>query len=527
MKHKVLWLGVVLAALFWQTAAAADCDYCTAIQGTSPPYRTVTDLAGGENSNLLIRMALLYHGAIADIEATDDNGWTMLHWAVEVVNNDSYGGYGAQYTWGSGNLNQINFNEQVYQAAKVYMHKRANPNKVNHAGETALMRAVLKNDERMVNILLGNEILTADDLHSDLSVQNRFANTEQNNDDIIGTLPYQKNVIGGFSPLMYAVRHADFAIVSAVWQALMDLGGDVNDTDNDGNTALFHSASRVDSNSIGRLLAYTPGINMTTVNNAGENLLQHVIHHNHITLMLDITSIADSTAAFYNYQNADGYTPLMLAAQLGRTEIVGIMITRTRVSPYINNTRERNAFMEAAYFGHTDILRLLYDRYGVNADGEIRSPQYADFNVPQTINVAYMDAVDDSGASALLAAADGGHSAAVWFLVGVGANPDIKSNAGNTPLLYIAKNNDVESLSPFIIEEVLNPNLANADGITPLMLAASLGHVDFVKALLIFSDVDPFLLDNNGLSALSHARSQDTDKHREIVKSLRERIGKL
>ena len=221
MKHKVLWLGVVLAALFWQTAAA-DCDYCTAIQGTSPPYRTVTDLAGGENSNLLIRMALLYHGAIADIEATDDNGWTMLHWAVEVVNNDSYGGYGARYIWGSGNQNELSFNEQVYQAAKVYMHKRANPNIINDSGETALLRAVAKNDARMVNIILGNEVLIADNLHWEPSPQNAFANTEQNNDDRIGAAPHVKHVFSGVSPLMYAVRHADIDVVQAVSQALTD-----------------------------------------------------------------------------------------------------------------------------------------------------------------------------------------------------------------------------------------------------------------------------------------------------------------
>ena len=145
-------LILIAAALATSPASAADCDYCTAIQGTSPPYRTVTDLAG-ENSNLLISIALLYHGTIADLEATDDNGWTMLHWAVEVVNNDSYGGYDAQYTQVSGNQNELSFNEQVYQAAKVYMHKRANPNIVNNVGESALIRAVAKNDERMVNIL--------------------------------------------------------------------------------------------------------------------------------------------------------------------------------------------------------------------------------------------------------------------------------------------------------------------------------------------------------------------------------------
>ena len=515
MKHKVLWLGVVLAALFWQTAAA-DCDYCTAIQGTSPPYnKTVTDLTS-EDSNLLISMALLYQGANDDLEATDDNGWTMLHWAVEVVNNENYGGNSARYTWGSGNLNELSFNEQVYQAAKVYMHKRANPNIINDSGETALLRAVAKNDARMVNIILGNEVLIADNLHWEPSPQNAFANTEQNNDDRIGAAPHVKHVFSGVSPLMYAVRHAALDVVQAVSQALTDAGGTVNDTVNDtdnvGNTALFHYAPRIDNARIGRALVLANGINLTIVNNAGENILQHAIHHNNVALVSDIIlshGDSDTLDNFYNYRNADGNSPLMLAAQLGRTAVVNLLINQPQVNIYLFNNRGRNAFIEAARFGHVDILMALYQI------------------VPPTSRAAYLDIVDTSGASALLAAADGGHLEAVQYLVRLSANPDVKSNAGNTPLLYTAKNNDLESLSPFIIEEVLNPNLANNDGITPLILAASLGNVDFVKALLIFSDADPFLLDNNDLSALAHARSQNTDEHREIVRLLRERIGEL
>ena len=511
--NKTIKIAILtVAALATSFALAADCDYCTAIQGTSPPYDET--LAIVANSNDLTKMALLYDGTIAELESTDDNGWTMLHWATEVVNNDSYGGYDAQYFNDSGEQ-YINFDEQVYQAAKVYMHKRANPNKVNNVGESALMRALAKNDERMVNILLGNEILTADELDKKLSAQNAFANTEQNNDDIIGTLPYQKNVIGGFSPLMYAVRHADFAIVSAVWQALMDLGGDVNDADNFGNTALFHSAQRVDDINIGRLLAYTPGINMTTVNNAGENLLQHVIQHNNVSLMADITSISDFTADFYNHKNADDNTPLILAAQLGRTEIVDFLIKRTGISVNVINNNSRNAFIEAAYSGNVDILRHLYN--------------HASFN---TININYRDNI---GATPLLAAAEQGYSAAVQYLLDIGADPNLPQCAvfistfcvgtGNTPLLYAVKNNDNNTFL-YLAQQGVDYNLANNDGITPLILAASLGHRAAAKALLLYR-ADYTLLDDNGLNALAHARSQDTHNHREIVRLIRERITDL
>ena len=513
MKHKVLWLGVVLAALFWQTAAAADCDYCTAIQGTSPPYDETLALIA--NSNDLTKMALLYQGAIADIEETDDNGWTMLHWAVEVVNNENYGGYGVQYFNDSG-VQYINFDEQVYQAAKVYMHKRANPNKVNNVGESALIRAVAKNDARMVNILLGNEVLTADELDKKLSAQNAFANTEQNNDDRIGAAPYVKNVIGGFSPLMYAVRHADFDIVQAVFQALTDAGGTVNDTVNDtdnvGNTALFHYAPRIDNARIGRALVLVNGINLTIVNNAGENILQHAIHHNNVSLVSDIILFhrdADAFDKFYNHKNADGNTPLILAAQLGRTEIVDLLITRTGISVNVINNNSRNAFIEAAYSGDVDILRHLYNHDSFN-----------------TININYRDNI---GATPLLAAADEGHSAAVQFLLDIGADPNLPQCAvfistfcvgtGNTPLLYAVKNNDNNTFLA-LAQNGADYDLANADGITPLILAANMGNRIAAKALLILG-ADYSLRDNNGLSALEHARSNNTDESRRIVERIR------
>ena len=531
--NKTIRIAILtVTALATSFALAADCDYCTAIQGTSPPYNQTL----APNSNDLTKMALLYVGAIADLEETDDNGWTMLHWAVEVVNNENYGGNSARYTWGSGNLNELSFNEQVYQAAKVYMHKRANPNIINDSGETALLRAVAKNDARMVNIILGNEVLTVNDFHFDITARDKFWDNEQNNDDI-GAAPYVKHVFSGVSPLMYAVRHAALDVVQAVSQALTDAGGTVdettNDTDNFGNTALFHYAPRVDNAHIGRALVLADGINLTIVNNAGENILQHAIHHNNVALVSDIAVLrgdTDSLDNFYNYRNADGNSPLMLAAQLGRTAIVNLLINQPQVNPYNINNRGRNAFMEAARFGHVDILRALYDRYG-RRNGEIVNPQYSAIDIEQEIDEDYVDGFDSSGASALLAAADGGHSAAVQFLLDIGANPNIQSclalflvcrGTGNTPLLYAVRNNDNNTFL-YLAQQGVDYNLANNDGITPLILAASLGHRTAAKALLLYR-ANPFLIDDNGLSALEHARSQDTHNHREIVRLIREII---
>ena len=335
---------------------------------------------------------------------------------------------------------------------------------------------------------------------------------------------------------MYAVRHADIDVVRAVVLAFTNLGGDINHTDNFGNTALFHYAPRIDNANIGRALVLADGINITAVNTAGENILEHAINHNNVSLVSDIISFhgsSDGFDKFYNHTN-EGNTPLILAAQLGRTEIVNLLITQTRVNPYAINHRGRSAFMEAARFGHADVLRALYDRYGINEDGSVRSPQYSAIDIESEINADYVDAYDSSGASALLVAAEQGHSEAVEFLLDIGANPNIESclpvllvcrGTGNTPLLYAVRNNDVSVFLP-LAHAGADYDLANNDGITPLILAASLGNRTAAKSLLVLG-ADYSLRDDNGLSALEHARSQNTHNHREIVRLIRERITGL
>ena len=325
----------------------------------------------------------------------------------------------------------------------------------------------------------------------------------------------------GETALMYAVRHASFA----VYNTLRIKGANVNDTDNDGNNALFHLTPRSSGSfsvlthdfNIGYSLV-TLVQNISAENNNGENILEHAINHNNINLLANLITHHEDSPIF-NSQNDDGDTPLILAAQLGRTQMVSIMINQTDISVNVNNRYERNAFMEAAYFGHLDIMKQLYALDSFN-----------------TVNINYRNNI---GATPLLAAADRKHHKVVKYLLDIGADPNIRQcsvfipifcfGTGNTPMLYAIKNRDSSSARDLLLADA-DLDLANEDGITPLILAASMGNFALVSGLLnnrSNNRANPFIADDNGLTALAHARSQNTENHRRIVDLLYEHIRGL
>ena len=494
--NKTIKIAVLTVAAL-ATPSALACHFCSGI------------IQPNNNDIPFTQLHFLYIGTISQLQETDDNGWTMLHWAVEAAAETQT------------SLKPLAFEahrENLLRGARVYLQKRADPGVKNDAGETALMRAVFYNDAEMVDIILGNMPLTADDFITQ-SAKDRF-NDEQDaynrrspNSPDPGANPNSVNK--GDTALMYAAKYADFAIV----ENLINHGANVNATDNDGNTALFHFAPRINDNDIGRLLVNSPGINITIVNNAGQNILEHVVNHNNVNLMSHIISVNADNDNLFNYQSEDGNTPLILAAQLGRTQMVDLLINRTNIFANLRNKRDRNAIIEAAYFGHTDILRLIHERYNLSENS--------------------INQQDDTGATALLAAADRKHHAVLKYLLDIGADPNIRqcntivlvfcNGTGNTPMLYAIKNRDSSSARDLLLADA-DLDLANEDGITPLILAASMGNFALVSGLLnnrSNNRANPFIADDNGLTALAHARSQNTDDHRRIVDLLYEHIRGL
>ena len=502
---------LVSAASVAQIETRQGCAYCPIVRGEI-------------HGNILLELAKSYSGSKHYFEKQDDNGWTMLHWATEVVDNDNYDVVSSEYGF-------VDYDEQVYLSAKNYMHKLADPNITNNAGETALMRAVYNNNHKMVSIILGNESLMREDLYAGqgrdvfdvISGFRQFLPIE------IGADPKIANNTG-VTPLMYGARYADVDIVQDLWNSMADDNGDINATDNAGNSALFHTAPRFGNNSpltsraSKTLIGY--GADNFMINNADESVLEQAVNYNNGKLLFELLQLPDyrDRANLFNRQNNRQNTALMLAAQLGHDELVGLMISYGDGEPgvpgdeildtNIINDRKRGAFMEAAYFGNTEIMRLIHESDSFNGD----------------INLNFRDG---DGTTPLMAAVARQHIETVQYLNDLNADPNIqqyyastgsnKLGTGNTALMYALLNNDASSYQVLLNNAVVDVNLANADGNTALIIAASLGRVSMVRSLLA-RGANIAIRNNDDLGAMDYAKSQDTEEHRQIADILREHI---
>jgi ankyrin repeat protein len=124
---------------------------------------------------------------------------------------------------------------------------------------------------------------------------------------------------------------------------------------------------------------------------------------------------------------------------------------------------------------------------------------------------------DDAGYTPLIAAARSGNIAVIRLLVSRGADPNLRDAAVNswTPLLH-AIHKAQPGASATLLEAGANPNGTDTAGSTPLMMAAGYGYTDIVKILLAHG-ANPRLATGGGITAIDLARSGVPDIDRFTV----------
>lgn len=124
--------------------------------------------------------------------------------------------------------------------------------------------------------------------------------------------------------------------------------------------------------------------------------------------------------------------------------------------------------MEAAFYGHIDILKLLI-KYGANINA------VAKINAAGTVN----------GNTLLTYAAYGfgGHIEIVRFLVDSGIDINRSNDMGRTALMFASDNGDKEIVS-YLLDHGADVNLTDIYGWSALMYAINNMHVEIVELLL-------------------------------------------
>ena len=192
-----------------------------------------------------------------------------------------------------------------------------------------------------------------------------------------------------------------------------------------------------------------------------------------------------------NQTDAKGRTPLQVAAEFGKTEIVTLLIRKGAVIDHVDQN-ETTALLLAATNGYPQIVRAL-----INAGAEA-------------------GLLDESEQTALHLAAWNGHAEVVSELLKDTAEANPKTRSGYTPLHAAAWQGHAAVIQQLMAGGA-DANVTDSDGWTPLHKAAYRGHADAVKTLLA-GGADRSLANGVGMTALEMAQSNSKPEVVELLK---------
>jgi ankyrin repeat protein len=134
---------------------------------------------------------------------------------------------------------------------------------------------------------------------------------------------------------------------------------------------------------------------------------------------------------------------------------------------------------------------------------------------------ANINATDETGRTAVMAATHTNQVEAVRTLIDTGADINILDHRLDNPFLY-ASAEGLYEIVKLAIEAKADTRLANRFGGTALIPAAKCGHVEIVQELLTLTDVEVNHINNLGWTALLEAiiLSDGGERHQQIVQLL-------
>lgn len=219
----------------------------------------------------------------------------------------------------------------------------------------------------------------------------------------------------------------------------------------------------------------------------------------HDTVLRSLLAIDAIPVRSLNRKDAQGQTPLSLAAINGHQAVVKLLLAKS-ANPDTPDKKHRTPLMLAAMNGHDNVVRLLLEKH----DPSKR-------NHPSVI-------VDLDGRTPLMVAATKGHEAVVKLLL---ANDQVDVNCqdydGRTSLSWAAAAGDEAVVKLLLAKETVHADHTDSFGRTPLSLAASNGHEAVVRLLLNIEGIQADYADSWGQTPLFYAAQHG---HEAVVRLL-------
>jgi len=451
--------------------------------GSTPLHIAVSML------NVAMVKLLLEYGA--DINATDDEGYTPLHLIYR-----SYGpiwrgtrpemtelllSRGAKLDIFSGaSLGRIDYIKQLLSENPELINAK------NNSGSTPLYYAILNNQKEMVELLVESG--------ADVNAKNNYNQTPikasyDRNNEI-------KEYLLNHGAKIDIFTAARCGIVDKLDALLQEDPSLINTTTFDGLTDL----TLMDAATLG----YMRVIEASELNGkskrelpAIELLLNRGAELNiHIATLLgkldQVMKLIDDDPSQVNKKWLDGATPIYIAVGNGYTDMAEYLINHGASIKAKGKYWSDLPIHIAAKFGHIDCVKLLL-KYGadVNEKGWAnRTPLhwsafsgYLDVVKLLVSKGADINARDIYNSTPIYCAAIRNHVPVVEFFLDLGVDINIKGHA-ETTILHQASKNNYPELAKFLLDRGASLDVRDNVNNTPLHYAASNGRIEIAKLLL-------------------------------------------
>ncbi|XP_035508644.1 CARD- and ANK-containing Inflammasome Adaptor Protein [Morone saxatilis] len=277
-------------------------------------------------------------------------------------------------------------------------------------------------------------------------------------------------------------------------------------------TALFYAVSRNNEKTVTVLLNAGAKVDCDVINEAiklnEESILRLLLGNARGALSEDALGLALFSAVKQNHSGVatvlidsganvnmldkQGYTPLLLSAELGHTDVFRVLVAKqAKLDATLSDLS--SALHLAVHSGSVSIVQTLLEK-GIdpNITGhKAQTPLHlaAQYNRPELVDLllragAQVNAVAQDGLTPLHIASQKGHADTVNQLLQGKADPGVKDKLGRTALHWAASSHGESCVVDLLLSAKANPNTTDNEKKAALHLAAIEGKVDAVTSLL-------------------------------------------